>query len=62
MSTWGEHFDLREFARKIDNVCEIVAELSAKVAQLEEQQRAAVVEATPPIGAWLPRNHRRFGA
>lgn len=62
MNTWGEQFDMREFARKIDNVCEIVAELSVKVARLEEQQRNAVIESTPPVGAWLPRNHRRFGA
>lgn len=60
--TWGEYFDGREMERKLNNVCEIVAELTAKVAQLEAQLEAAVVEATPPVGAWLPRNHRRFGA
>ncbi len=57
---WGEHFDYRELARKLDNVCEIVAELTTKVAELEEQQKNAVMEATPPIGAFQPRNYRRY--
>jgi hypothetical protein len=61
MMGWAEGFDIRGLERRIEVQSEIIAELAAKLAALEAAIAEFNVVNVTPAGAYVPRNHRRFG-
>lgn len=65
MSGWAEAFDFDAWVKSVDEKmaaqAEEIASLVLEVAALKAQLNDSTFIGTPPPGAFVPRNWRRFG-
>lgn len=59
--TWTEQFDLTNFLKRAEEMETEIKELKEEVASLKEAITSMNILNTMPAGAYVPRNHRRFG-
>lgn len=65
MYSWSETFDFDGWMKSIEDrfeaQAEVIASLTAEVASLKAQINDGSLIGTPPPGAFVPRNWRRYG-